>query len=150
MVLFFFFFFFFGGLECVGHSFAYVAQLWFLRDVWIRTQSTAVASWRATDLATHPSKLSHPSLYLATHPSTWNGTVILTFFDPLLEFNVPETTGNLVFENLVQIELDVLPGIPGAEQLNGMVEHQLQEAVAQLRVPPQHLSQALGATTTVL
>jgi hypothetical protein len=24
----------------------------FLRDVWIRTQSTAVASWRATDLAT--------------------------------------------------------------------------------------------------
>jgi hypothetical protein len=61
----------------------------------------------------------------------------------LFEFNVPET--NLVFENLVQIELDVLPGIPGAEQLNGMVEHQLQEAVAQLRVPPQHLSQALGA-----
>jgi hypothetical protein len=26
-----------------------------LRDVWIRTQSAAVASWRATDLATHPS-----------------------------------------------------------------------------------------------
>ncbi len=62
----------------------YVAHLWFLRDVWIRTQSTAVASWRATDLATHPSNLathssnlathpsafSHPSLYLATHPST--------------------------------------------------------------------------------
>jgi hypothetical protein len=50
-----FFVYFFGGLECVGHSFAYVAHLWFLRDVWIRTQSTAVASWRATDLATHPS-----------------------------------------------------------------------------------------------
>ncbi len=49
------FFYFFGGLECVGHSFAYVARLWFLRDVWIRTQSAAVASWRATDLATHPS-----------------------------------------------------------------------------------------------
>ncbi len=47
--------YFFGGLECVGHSFAYVAHLWFLRDVWIRTQSTAVASWRATDLATHAS-----------------------------------------------------------------------------------------------
>ncbi len=31
--------YFFGGLECVGHSFAYVAHLWFLRDVWIRTQS---------------------------------------------------------------------------------------------------------------
>ncbi len=51
----FFFVYFFGGLQCVGHSFAYVAHLWFLRDVWIRTQSTAVASWRATDLATHPS-----------------------------------------------------------------------------------------------
>ncbi len=51
----FFLYIFFGGLECVGHSFAYVAHLLFLRDVWIRTQSTAVASWRATDLATHPS-----------------------------------------------------------------------------------------------
>jgi hypothetical protein len=51
-----FFVYFFGGLECVGHSFAYVAHLWFLRDIWIRTQSAAVASWRATDLATHPSK----------------------------------------------------------------------------------------------
>ncbi len=53
--MFFFFVYFYGGLECVGHSFASVAHLWFLRDVWIRTQSTAVASWRATDLATHPS-----------------------------------------------------------------------------------------------
>ncbi len=56
-----FFCIFFGGLECVGHSLAYVAHLWFLRDIWIRTQSDAVASWRATDLATHPSDL-------ATHP----------------------------------------------------------------------------------
>ncbi len=70
-----FFVYFFGGLECVGHSFAYVADLWFLRDVWIRTQSTAVASWRAIDLSTHPSnlathssRLSHPSLWLS-HPS---------------------------------------------------------------------------------
>ncbi len=55
-IFFFFFVYFFGGLECVGHSFAYVAHLWFLRDVWIRTQSTAVASWHATDLATYPSK----------------------------------------------------------------------------------------------
>ena len=63
-----FFFFFFGGLECVGHYFAYVAHVWFLRDVWIRTQSAAVASWRATDFATHPSILAtHPS-NLATHP----------------------------------------------------------------------------------
>jgi hypothetical protein len=35
---------FFGGLERVGHSFADFA---FLRDVWIRTQSAAVASRRA-------------------------------------------------------------------------------------------------------
>jgi hypothetical protein len=60
-----FFCIFFGGLECVGHSFAYVAHLWFSRDVWIRTQSAAVAIWRATDLATHPSVLA-----TATHPST--------------------------------------------------------------------------------
>ncbi len=43
-----------GGLVCVGHSFAYVAHLWFFRDVWIRIQRAAVASRRATDLATHP------------------------------------------------------------------------------------------------
>ncbi len=52
--------YFFGGLECVGHSFAYVAHLWFLRDVWIRTQSAAVAFWRAADLATHPSGHHNP------------------------------------------------------------------------------------------
>jgi hypothetical protein len=37
-------------------------------DVWIRSQSTAVASWRATDLATHPSNLAtHPSLNKFSH-----------------------------------------------------------------------------------
>jgi hypothetical protein len=46
-----FFVYFFGGLECVGHSFAYVAYFVFLRDVWIRTQRAAVASRRATNLA---------------------------------------------------------------------------------------------------
>ncbi len=30
-----FLYLFFGGLECVGHSFAYVAYFLFLRDVWI-------------------------------------------------------------------------------------------------------------------
>jgi hypothetical protein len=35
---------FFGGLECVGHSFAYVAHFVFLRDGWIRTQRAAVSS----------------------------------------------------------------------------------------------------------
>jgi hypothetical protein len=28
----FFYVYFFGGLECVGHSFAYVAHLWFLKS----------------------------------------------------------------------------------------------------------------------
>jgi hypothetical protein len=41
-------------LECVGHSFAYVAHFVFLRDVWIPTQIAAVASRRASSLATYP------------------------------------------------------------------------------------------------
>jgi hypothetical protein len=45
--------YFLGRLECVGHSYAYVAHFVFLRDVWIRTQRAAVASRRATNLATH-------------------------------------------------------------------------------------------------
>ncbi len=49
---------FYGGLECVGHSYAYVAHLSFTRDLWIRTQSAAVASCRATDLATYPNTTS--------------------------------------------------------------------------------------------
>jgi hypothetical protein len=44
IVLFFYFFIFFGGLECVGHSFAYVTHYVFLRYVWIRTQRAAIAS----------------------------------------------------------------------------------------------------------
>jgi hypothetical protein len=40
---------FFAGLECVGHSFAYVAYFVFLRDVWIRTLRAAVASRGATN-----------------------------------------------------------------------------------------------------
>jgi hypothetical protein len=47
------FVYFFSGLECVGHSFAYVAHLVFLRDVWIRTQRSSVASSCATNVATH-------------------------------------------------------------------------------------------------
>ncbi len=45
-----FFVYFFGGLECVGHFFAYVAHFVFLEDVWCRTQR---ANRRATNLATH-------------------------------------------------------------------------------------------------
>jgi hypothetical protein len=44
------FFYIFGGLECVEHFFANVAQFLFLRDVWIRTQRAAVASRCATNL----------------------------------------------------------------------------------------------------
>ncbi len=55
-------FYFFGGLECVGHSLAYVALFVFLRDFWIRTQRAAVASRRATNLATHERSLKQ--LYL--------------------------------------------------------------------------------------
>jgi hypothetical protein len=36
------------------YSFAYAALLWFLKDVWIRTQRAAVPSRRATNVATHP------------------------------------------------------------------------------------------------
>ncbi len=42
---------FFGGLECVGNSFAYVG------DIRIRTQRAAVASRRATFLATNSLQL---------------------------------------------------------------------------------------------
>ncbi len=78
---FYIFFIFFGGLECVGHSFVYVAHFVFLRDVLIRTQRAAVASRRyqlshssPSNLATHLPPVSHPSpstlpisLNLATH-----------------------------------------------------------------------------------
>jgi hypothetical protein len=47
------FFLFFGGLEGVGHSFPYVVNFVFFRDVWIRTQRAAEASRRVTNLATH-------------------------------------------------------------------------------------------------
>jgi hypothetical protein len=58
-----FFVYFFGGLECVGPSFSYVAHFVFLRDVWIRTQRAALASRRATNLATHLSNDSCLSRY---------------------------------------------------------------------------------------
>ncbi len=59
----FFFVYFFGRLECVGHSFAYVAHLWFLRDVWIRTKSAPIPHLATPPLASHPSlTYSHPSL----------------------------------------------------------------------------------------
>ncbi len=58
--------YYFGGLECVGHSFAYVAHFVYLRDVWIQTQRAAVAR-RATNLATHLSRYAN-SYDLDTYP----------------------------------------------------------------------------------
>jgi hypothetical protein len=81
-----FFGYFFGRLECVGHSFAYVAHLWFLRDVWIRTQSTAVASWRATDLATHPSSLHILYCFLYWYLRKWIYALWTSIFDTIHYF----------------------------------------------------------------
>jgi hypothetical protein len=63
-----FFVYFFGGLECVGHSFAYVAHFGFLRDVRIRTQRAAEANRRGTSLATYlpPKNIYH--LHLPMEP----------------------------------------------------------------------------------
>jgi hypothetical protein len=44
---------FFGGLDCVGHSIAYVAHFVFLGDVCIRTQGAAVACRCVTNLGTY-------------------------------------------------------------------------------------------------
>ncbi len=65
----FFFLYYFGGLECVGQSFDYVAHFVFLRDVWIRTQTAAVASRRATSLVNHLPNLATHLSNLATHLS---------------------------------------------------------------------------------
>ncbi len=53
----FFFVYFLAGLDCFGYSFAYIAHFIFLKDVLIRTQRAAVASRRATNLATHLPRL---------------------------------------------------------------------------------------------
>ncbi len=59
--IFFYFVYFWGGYSaCVGLSFAYVAHLVFLRDVWIRTKRAAAASRCYTNLATHLPNLIHP------------------------------------------------------------------------------------------
>ncbi len=55
------FFIFLVGLSVLAISFDYVAHFLCLKDVWIRTQSDAVASVRVTKRSFHVS---------ATHPST--------------------------------------------------------------------------------
>ncbi len=60
----FYFYIFFGGLYVLATPFL----MWFLRDVWIRTQSAAVA----TILATQPVNLAtHPPWNLSTHPPNY-------------------------------------------------------------------------------
>ncbi len=74
---------FFSGLECVGHSFAYVANFIFLRDVWIRTQWADVASRRAY-------QLSHPSPPLSYNPFSSPSLVLfseLTVLPIFLDFS---------------------------------------------------------------
>jgi hypothetical protein len=67
---------FFGGRECVGHSFAYVANFVFLRDVWIRTQRAAVASRLATNLATHLPPLAILFPPISNHLAPKRGRVV--------------------------------------------------------------------------
>ncbi len=85
--------FLFGGQEVVCHSFSFFAHFVFLRVRCVRTQSAAVASRRATNLATHlltnfsthiPT-LSHPSPYQLSHPSP--GLIFQPFFWFLSRFS---------------------------------------------------------------
>ncbi len=51
----------------LGHSFSYVARFLFFKNVWIRTPRAAVASRRATNLASHLPGLATHLPNLATH-----------------------------------------------------------------------------------
>jgi hypothetical protein len=43
-----FFIYFLGGLECIGHSFAYASHFVFLRDVWIQISEQVQSELKAT------------------------------------------------------------------------------------------------------
>ncbi len=93
-------FLFFGGLQCVGHSFAYVAQLRFLNS----NPELCRARYRLNPshlaihlsyLATHPSHLATHRSHLAIHPSSFNHSSLsfshqsLSFSHPSLLFSHP-------------------------------------------------------------
>ncbi len=84
------FFVFFWRLECVGHSFADVTHFVFLRDVWTRTQRAAVASRRATNLATHLPNLEgehiKPGRKKCSESKIHSDS---TFFSPRIGFFLP-------------------------------------------------------------
>ncbi len=71
---------FFCGLECTGHSFAYVAPFVFLRDVWIRTQRSSTP-YRTFRLFKN-FKFLHFSFYLGDNfgpPGSGSGTLVAGF-----------------------------------------------------------------------
>jgi hypothetical protein len=91
-----FYIYFFGGLEFVGHSFAYVAHFAFLRDVWIRTQRAAVTSRRTSNLATHLPTLATHLLDLATHlPNLSAHLPDLATYLPNLATHLPDLATHL-------------------------------------------------------
>ncbi len=68
---------FFGGLQCVCHSFAYVAHFVFLRDVWIRA---AVESRRA--IPTHLPLMGSGN----SEPSQLESNILLSFWSFYRDF----------------------------------------------------------------
>jgi hypothetical protein len=77
--------------ECVGYLFAYVAHFFFfLRDVWIRTQSASVASGRAIDLSLLLNLLSQMILQF-WGPSPHKNCLTLIYLE-ILSFNIDGNT----------------------------------------------------------
>ncbi len=101
-----FFCIFFGGLERVGHSFAYVAHFLFLRDVWIRNQRAAVASRRATNWATYL-----PSIYLLINfvnyelSRSFDTESTVRYVSYFLSDTVPGAVLELIYGNLASLYL---------------------------------------------
>jgi hypothetical protein len=63
----------FVGLECVGHSCAYVALFMiFLRDVWIRTQSAAVAVKSGCFMQAHRVGKGRAEIAGISRPLSWS------------------------------------------------------------------------------
>ncbi len=84
---------FLGGLECVGHSFAYVAHYVCLRDVSIRTQRATVTSMRTTYLATHLPRLGNSPFSLCLHAFLYTVFRIRIHFDPDPAFQAEYRSG---------------------------------------------------------